>query len=376
MIFDTLKHETEMAIDELLTLWDKGEFKVFYDSIYGQHKAYLNQSSQANMTEKDVVNWRGAFLGRIQRIVEAANIGRIFVSIHATQEALDKAKERSPLLAYGAAETRGRLDEIWNTLNGLAKRPQNQQLILQLMDQFEKINIEFRYYEYCKRFLDGTATALQSGMEKMDNEASLSIGFSAPIETLAQFNYKLNSLVVIYAEACLIFGINDRNHPLRIVKAESGSLWSKVFGESKVVEFIIWFLKNSVRYLHRNFTQEGKIKKIPQDIKTLQEEFSLHEKLQELLPGDRYKELIEKQAECLAKSAALLAKHTQNLIEREASVKINDEVISFSSASDSTKYLKVAAKQLPEHVEFIVKEPPQLTDGKPGEEKKEMESSS
>lgn len=369
MIFDTLRHETEVAIDELLTLWGKGEFNAFHNSIYGQHKAYLNQASQPNLTEKDVVNWRSAFLNRIQRIVEAANIGRIFVSIHATQEALDKARDRSPLLAYGAAETRGRLDEIWNTLNGLAKKPQNQQLILQLLDQFEKINVEFRYYENCKRFLEGMATALQSGMKKKENEASLSISFSAPIETLAEFNYRLNSIVVIYAEVCLIFGVNDRHHPLRIVKAESGSLWSQVFGQSKVVEFMTWFLKNSVRYLHRNFTIEGKIQRIPQDVKTLEAEFSLYEKLKEMLPEEKYKELRDAQAETLAKSAALLAKHTQNLIERETNVKINDEELVLSPPIDRARYLKLASKQLPEHVDFVVVDPPKLTDGSSGDVK-------
>jgi hypothetical protein len=81
---------------------------------------------------------------------------------------------------------------------------------------------------------------------------------------------KLNSLHEIYQQYCEITSIPEHDYPLKLSRIETGSLWIKLFGNSKVISLMEWSIKSAAAFLHRNYTREGRIGAIPKHIETLE----------------------------------------------------------------------------------------------------------
>ncbi|MCC5849024.1 MAG: hypothetical protein JJU29_13135 [Verrucomicrobia bacterium] len=357
MNFKDMNDQTHQVLTELMQhRLGKSPFWGFYQKIRKQHREYFAEAKKENVSENKFQNIHQNFVGQVNGIVQQTDLGRVFVSLHEQTEALKEALGQAPLLKEGAENLLSELEELWGRLTELMRKPQHFPLIIDILDRCERIEQQFLYFENCQRFLANAGELLNESTEPPENFAVIDLGFSAEIRSLADLNFRLNSLQVVYTETCLLFGVKETEFPLTVSKVETGSLWSRLFGESKVIDFIIWFFKGGIRYLHRTFTVEGKLARIPVDVQTLGQQLDLHRKLKELLPEDRYSTLVTEQREVLAKSCVLIAKHTQNLLEREAKLRIDSEVLQLEYPYHE-KYLKAAAKQLPEHSTFKVIEP-------------------
>jgi hypothetical protein len=158
-------------------------------------------------------------------------------------------------------------------------------------------------------------------------EFSLVLFHVADIEV---FSEKLSALAALYAELCFVFDISKASHPLRIAKIESGSLLTKLFGDTKVVGLMVSLVEGSVRYFHRNHTAEGKIAAIPKRIESLNSILDFSNRLKE--SGVDVSNLQEN----LAKSAVSIADSLNALVSDQSTVEINGQVFSINNTTEKT----------------------------------------
>jgi hypothetical protein len=155
------------------------------------------------------------------------------------------------------------------------------------------------------------------------NESEFSLVLYQVID-LKNFTEKLDSLGDLYSELCYVLEISEADHPLRIAKIESGSLLTRLLGDTKVVDLMLSFLEDSVKFMHRNFTTEGKIAAIPKKIESLDAILNFSNRLKE--NGVDVSALNDK----LAKSAVSITNSLNILVSDQAKVEINGHVHSIS----------------------------------------------
>jgi hypothetical protein len=147
--------------------------------------------------------------------------------------------------------------------------------------------------------------------------------------TFSELNEKLSSLNSIYDELCNLFSISTNQYPLEIIKVESGSLWAKVFGESKVISLMTDLIERYVYYFYRNFTQEGKIKGIPKKIDVIESILQLEHHLREAgIETDEMRDNIQK-------SSILISQRLNDLLSDEMIVNLNGELYSIIGEADT-----------------------------------------
>jgi hypothetical protein len=142
------------------------------------------------------------------------------------------------------------------------------------------------------------------------------------VEDLPTFADKLTALATIYSELCQLLNVSLSQHPLRISKVESGSLWAKVFGLKKVVDLTAQLLDSAARYCYRNYTREGKIGAVPSTVESMDAILGFTNKLK-----DAGVDVSTIHAE-IAKGAHAVAKNLTALIADQPSMKIDGHTIS------------------------------------------------
>jgi hypothetical protein len=78
---------------------------------------------------------------------------------------------------------------------------------------------------------------------------------------------KLVAVETLYDELSRLLNVSTSEYPLEITKMEVGSWWIKIFGESKIIALLTSLIETWIAYLHRNYTQEGKIQSMPKRLK-------------------------------------------------------------------------------------------------------------
>ncbi|MGO4390535.1 hypothetical protein AB4Z46_04175 [Variovorax sp. M-6] len=152
-------------------------------------------------------------------------------------------------------------------------------------------------------------------------ETSLALWLPA-YTNLTDFAQRLLALQSLYSELCMLLSISEVEHPLRISKIESGSLWAKVFGESKVIGMMASFVEQTASWLYRNYTNEGKLAAIPRKVETIDALLGLTTRLNAAgFDTESMQEHIEKSAVAISKDLAIL-------LEGQPSVTVNEKTIS------------------------------------------------
>ena len=139
------------------------------------------------------------------------------------------------------------------------------------------------------------------------------------------FIQKLDAIQEIYSEICLLMSISESEFPLQIIKIESGSLFVKIFGEAKVIDLFLGFIKDTVSFFYRKFTNEGKIEALSKKSEALEKILALNIKLEQAgIDTSESKELI-------SKSVVILASNLNYLLLGEPEIELNGELMSLDS---------------------------------------------
>lgn len=156
------------------------------------------------------------------------------------------------------------------------------------------------------------------------SEAQLALWLPAHLD-LADFARRLLAIQSIYSELCMLLSVSESDYPLRISKIESGSLWAKLFGESRVIGMLASFVEQSALWMYRTYTNEGKLAEIPRKVETIDSLLGLTKRLKEAgIDTSTMESNIEK-------SAVSVSKDLQVLLDGQASVTVNEKTISVGS---------------------------------------------
>jgi hypothetical protein len=210
------------------------------------------------------------------------------------------------------------LEHLQNAFDGYTQTHSTDRVLSVILHADDFITRLDSFHDY----VDFTQRTLREDEEKQEGEGELALYMPATL-TFEEFIERLKSINTIYEELCQIFGIPIGEQPLRIGKVESGSLWTCVFGNMKVIEFMIETLKGGAKYIQRNYTNEGKLAAIPSSVRLLEDMIQLKAKL-----ASEGIDTIELEDQ-IAKGALLIAKGMNVLYEKQTSINIAGEEIPF-----------------------------------------------
>jgi hypothetical protein len=174
---------------------------------------------------------------------------------------------------------------------------------------------ESSYYSYI-RMLSGLLKILRPEIPSKTERGRVSIFLSSNMD-LELFSIKLNSVLEIYNELINLCGVPIIDNKASIVKVESGSFWVDILGYPKVINLLTKLIEDSVSFLYRNFTNEGKIINLPRKVESIESVLELRKKLKAV--GVVTNEMDEQ----LQKSSVLIAKQLNKLLGGEPRVIIN-----------------------------------------------------
>lgn len=172
-----------------------------------------------------------------------------------------------------------------------------------------------------RKFLEYFRSNASGHLVHAESEGELSLVL-LNIASVLDFANKLTALQSLYDELCSMLNVVTASQPLRIGKIESGSLWARVFGDMKVIGLMITFLEEAARYVHRNYTKEGKIAGIPKKMEALNSILDFSNRLRE--NGVDVSALETR----LSKNALTIADNLNELVSGQPSVELNGQIIS------------------------------------------------
>ena len=174
---------------------------------------------------------------------------------------------------------------------------------------------------FAREFLVDLRSMLIPPAEVSPDEREVSM-FLSGITDFSEVLTKLRAVQEIYDELSQLFEVSTSQHPLRVIKLETGSLWLRLVGESRVIGLLISLVERSVSFMHRNYTDEGKLASLPRQVEAAEAILRLSEQLEAAnCDTSRMKENLEK-------SAVIISQRLNDLLVREPRVVINGKEFS------------------------------------------------
>lgn len=136
---------------------------------------------------------------------------------------------------------------------------------IHVFDMCREIITELNYFELL----------LMGNVDNLNSENTFSIRLYNEYLSIPEINSSIKTLSDIYERTCSIFDISVSEYPLEPLKIETGSLWEKVFGHEKAVGFMSELFSKIISYVHRNFTNEGKISTVGTKVDAIKEAIEL-----------------------------------------------------------------------------------------------------
>lgn len=170
---------------------------------------------------------------------------------------------------------------------------------------------------------------LESADTDHSNEemAELSL-YISNVYGLRDFANKLNAISDLYELLAELLKINTAESPIVIDQIEAGSLWSKVFGDSRIIGMMIDLLRGSAGFVYRNYTKEGQLASIPGKLESLDKILDLSGRLQEQgIDTGNIKEELRIATVGIAKSLNKLIDHQQRIEVNGESYSVADELV-------------------------------------------------
>lgn len=212
-------------------------------------------------------------------------------------------------------------------------------LLRRAHDLNAKIDISGRAYFSIYQQLGGRSHGDIDNLKGCDS-LSLSLPESDDYSALV---LRLIALGRLYSEICRLLGVSEEAAPLKVVKVESGSLWVKVFGESRVLGLVAKFVECGVGFIYRKYTLEGKVSMVPQNVDAVDKLIGLRKSL-----CDNGIDVGEMDQEIAAASIAI-AKSLNQLLKEQSSIKINGKKFSVGDADAMRYRLESKASPMLEH---------------------------
>ena len=316
-----LSFQIKEELERLLESFD--EAKYFFDclesidSTFPTLNEYIQDVATGGDKASNAVNQLRNHLAQTRQKIGDVKPRSFFASLEQLQTEIKQAKE------YGFNDL-SQLDEIENKLDTFSHTYET------YIESYSPQSAGSMVVEArsLSALLDGFRKGLgfylaniESEVPELEDGRELSIVLPSTM-TLSEFIDKLKSIEVIYNELCMLTKVSSSEFPIQILKIESGSLWAKVFGNSKVIALLTSLIESGAGFVYRNFTTEGKLVSIPKKVESVEAVLELSKKLEE--QGIDIKELNDH----ISKSSVMVAKELNRLISGQPEIVINNSKLS------------------------------------------------
>jgi len=164
------------------------------------------------------------------------------------------------------------------------------------------------------------------------------------------FALNIQAISESYEIMCKMYDVSLKDHPLKVLKIESGSLFAKFLGYIPVLDSLSLFMKKTVELIFNKFTFEGKVLRTKQVLDLIEKHADIIEKYSEL--G------IDLADENIQKYNYQLVKSIGKLVVQTTKVKINDEELSLEGHYkqkylDESQKLLITDSEIQENLEEI-----------------------
>ena len=305
-------------LDQITNLWNQesqvtvliNELSKYFPKINSHLGIVLNDDSDFRQETISALN---SNFSDLVPYLQQLKIGKIFIELDLLIQEYNKLRKVFKNKSNPIARITLRLRVFYRALEKTFGKytPSN---ILPLVKLASDIQITVRVISE----FAGSFKAMLLDEPKLDEDKKdISLFFDSTISYREVIN-KLIAIEAIYDELCRLLNVSTSQYPLELMKLEVGSWWVKLFGESKVIALATSLIEKSVFYLHRNYTQEGKIRTIPKNAEVINSLLDLSKSLK--ANGVDTKVLDEN----LEHSAIVLSNQLNDLLVGEPNVKVND----------------------------------------------------
>lgn len=182
---------------------------------------------------------------------------------------------------------------------------------------------------------------LESSAPIGSDEGELSLVLPGEM-AFGDFLRRLQALKDIYTELCNLFSVDEGQHPLRIGKIESGSLWARLFGETKIIALIVEFIGKGAGWLYRRNTIEGRSMALPRKVEEIDAIIGLSERMKAAgFNTDEMKTYIEKSGIAISKELSVLLAGQSSVTVNTNTISAATELPRYIAAIESTPHLAV-----------------------------------
>lgn len=168
--------------------------------------------------------------------------------------------------------------------------------------------------------LEAVQEALSPDVQAAPGEDELSLYLPSSM-TLRDFVSRVEAMQSLYSVTCQLLELDEQEHPLRVVELESGSIFLKLLGETKVMGLITAFLEKAAEWGFRNLTTEGKLGGVPRQVETVDKLLDLTKKLK-----DAGIDVAEAE-DSIRDATVSLSKNLATLIRGQSAVTVNGRTI-------------------------------------------------
>lgn len=256
-------------------------------------------------------------LSLVQRITSAVNHRQFFRALEHFQSNISQLNPSPAPQVELISHLNTRVEEFASLYDGFLSQPSGKNatpLILAAQSLQLKLQVLMGALQLFEEFVGGNDIPNSS-------ESPLALWLPARLD-LSDFARRLIALQSLYSELCMLLSVSESDHPLRISKIESGSLWVKVFGESRVIGLMVSFIEKTASWVYRTYTAEGKLASVPRKVEAIDSLLELTKRLQDA--GLDTKEMQPH----IEKSAVAISKELANLLDGQPSVTVNEQTIS------------------------------------------------
>jgi hypothetical protein len=336
MLQPTLTRRIENALKALDTASKLCNLLDSFDTFYGQIDKHLLAIAQGGGTSiSENASAAHSRMASLTDITKDVNVRSLFREIENLQTELSSA------LVEGLDESKYIIEPI-NMLDEFADA-YNNYVVRQAGVNALPLLIVARRLRQTLANLRSFLNHLSSNFSGLLNRQADETEFSMVLSNIADvndFTRKISALSDLYQEICHVLNISIASHPLRIGKIESGSLWTRLFGDTRAIGLMLDLIESSVRYFHRNYTTEGKIAAIPKKIESLDAILQFSNRLKE--SGADVTALNES----LAKNAASITSSLNELVSNQPVVELNGQVLSVTNEIEKYLLQQVATPKL------------------------------
>lgn len=217
-------------------------------------------------------------------------------------------------------------DNLFEAYQEFQKDDVNQVKMINFANELMKYRMLFE--NTLKMYTDYYLLSTNEGEIDEENSSMLCIQLLDVDYTMDEFATILKGINDSYCEIGNLITQDSKSikyEELKIIKIESGSLFSKVVGEKIIIEILKKILKRAVTWVQANFQQGDKILSHQRFATTLKEDAELMKILQDSgCDVTNSKENIEKAFNLLSKQSLYLAKSTCNVKIDEEEFKLGD----------------------------------------------------